>query len=162
MDDKSVKKTQKPEATEDTKVMHDFDAKGMSSQFSMKFVLILLVVAILGIGTGYLLSGSGSGNGKTGLTALTGSSAVKGKIYGDGDTKIFKDPAEGVLKEGGIDGEGSFHLVRDGGEDQYVYLTSSLVDLSEFEGKKVKVWGQTFEGQKAGWLMDVGRLQVLE
>lgn len=162
MDDKSVKNTQKPVAPEDTKVMHDFDAKGSSSQFSMKFVVILLVVAILGIGTGYLLSGSRSGGSKGGLTALSGSNAVKGKTYGDGDIKIFKDTAEGKMTEGGIEGEGSFHLVRGGGEDQYVYLTSSLVDLSEFEGKKVKVWGQTFEGQKAGWLMDVGRLQVLE
>ena len=160
MEDKSANKTQKPDNAEDTKVMHEFDAKGTSSQFSMKFVAILVIVAILGIGTGYLIAGSGS-SGKGGLTALT-SKAEKNKTYGDGDTKIFKDTAEGKMTEGGIDGEGQYHLVRKGGEDQYVYLTSSLVDLSEFEGKKVKVWGQTFEGQKAGWLMDVGRLQVLE
>ena len=27
---------------------------------------------------------------------------------------------------------------------------------------KVKVWGETFKGQTAGWLMDVGRVQVVE
>ena len=161
MEDKSVKKTPIPEITEEKKVMHDFDVKDNSSQFSMKFIAILLVVSVLGLGTGYVLAGQG--NGEKGIASkLTGSNAVKGKTYGDGDTKIFKDTAEGVLTEGGIEGEGQFHLVRVGGEDQYVYLTSSIVDLSEFDGKKVKVWGQTFEGQKAGWLMDVGRLQVLE
>jgi hypothetical protein len=29
-------------------------------------------------------------------------------------------------------------------------------------GKKVQVWGETFKGQKAGWLMDVGRIKALE
>jgi hypothetical protein len=29
-------------------------------------------------------------------------------------------------------------------------------------GKKVRVYGQTFAGQKAGWLMDVGYIEVLE
>lgn len=162
MEEKGVKPTKKLEVTEDEKVMHDFDAKGKSSQFSMKFIAILLVVAVLGLGTGYMLASSGSGGGKSITSKLTGSSAEKGKTYGDGDPKIFKDTAEGVMTEGGIDGEGQYHLVRDGGEDQYVYLTSSSIDLSEFEGKTVKVWGQTFEGQKAGWLMDVGRLQVVE
>jgi len=78
------------------------------------------------------------------------------------DKKIFKDKAEGVLKEGGIDGEGNFHLERPGGPSQNVYLTSSTVDLSLYLGKKVRVFGQTFAGQKAGWLMDVGYVEVLE
>ncbi len=78
------------------------------------------------------------------------------------DEKRFPDKAEGILKEGGIDGEGSFHLVRPGGESQNVYLTSSTVDLSEFLGKKVRVWGETFKGEKAGWLMDVGYIEVIE
>ncbi len=78
------------------------------------------------------------------------------------DEKRFPDKAEGVLKEGGIDGEGNFHLVRPGGESQNVYLTSSTVDLSEFLGKKVRVWGETFKGEKAGWLMDVGYIEVIE
>ena len=162
MDDKISKSAPEKAVPKSDNIMHDFDKSGLSSQFSMKFIAILLVVAVLGIATGYLLSGSGSGSGKGKIGAITGSNAEKGKTYGDGDQKIFKDPAEGVMTEGGIEGEGQYHLVREGGEDQYVYLTSSLVDLSEFEGKKVKVWGQTFEGQKAGWLMDVGRLEVLE
>jgi len=78
------------------------------------------------------------------------------------DKKTFKDSAEGILREGGIDGEGNFHLERSGGESQNAYLTSSTVDLSGYVGKKVKVWGQTFSGQKAGWLMDVGSVEIIK
>jgi len=76
------------------------------------------------------------------------------------DKKTFKDSAEGIMKEGGMEGEGNFHLERPGGISQNAYLTSSTVDLSKYIGKKVKVWGQTFTGQKAGWLMDVGLIEI--
>ncbi len=76
------------------------------------------------------------------------------------DKAVFKDKATGILKKGGIDGEGSFHLERPGGESQNVYLTSSTVDLTQFVGKKVEVWGKTYKAKKAGWLMDVGYIEV--
>lgn len=79
---------------------------------------------------------------------------------GINDTKRFPDAATGILKEGGIDGEGSFHLERPGGKSQNVYLTSSIVDLSKFLNKKIKVQGETFEAQTAGWLMDVGYVEL--
>jgi hypothetical protein len=82
-------------------------------------------------------------------------------VVGVEDTETFKDTAEGKLEKGGLNGEGSHHLVRPGGESQTVYLTSSIVDLDKFVGSKVKIWGETFAAQKAGWLMDVGRLEVL-
>ena len=69
--------------------------------------------------------------------------------------------AEGTLKKGGIQDEGQFHLVRPGGDSQNVYLTSSIVDLSKFVDKKIKVWGQTQKARVAGWLMDVGKVEVL-
>ena len=65
------------------------------------------------------------------------------------------------MKEGGADGEGAFHLERTGGVSQNVYLTSAIVDLSKYVNKKIKVWGQTQKAQTAGWLMDVGRIEVL-
>ena len=74
--------------------------------------------------------------------------------------KTFKDSAEGIMREGGIDGEGNFHLERPGGLSQNVYLTSTTVDLSDYIGKKVKVWGQTFQADKAGWLMDIGSVEM--
>ena len=78
------------------------------------------------------------------------------------DEKTFKDTAEGTLQEGGISGEGTHHLVRPGGDSQNVYLTSTVIDLQSFVGKKVQVWGQTVSARKAGWLMDVGKVKVLE
>ena len=84
------------------------------------------------------------------------------EIVGVKGKKNFKDQAEGVLKKGGIEGEGSHHLERPGGDSQNVYLTSSTVDLSQFENKKVRVHGETSTAQTAGWLMDVGLVEVLE
>lgn len=142
-------------------IMHDLSSK---QEVSMKnTVIILVIVAFLGVGTGFALSKTGAGLGilPGSSSSTTAGGIQKGKIFGSNDTKTFKDVAEGVLKDGGIDGEGQYHLERPGGVSQNVYMTSSLVDLSEFKGKKVKVWGETQKAQKAGWLMDVGRIQVL-
>lgn len=127
----------------------------------MKLVIFLIIAAFLGIGTGYFVSHNKSVVNPGGLISEVTSSVSKGTVVGTDDTKTFKDTAEGVLKKGGINGEGQFHLVRPGGESQNVYLTSSLVDLSKFIDRKVKIWGQTQKAQKVGWLMDVGRLEVL-
>ena len=116
------------------------------------FVLFFLVL-IVGVAAGFLLS-----NFKTGLTKT---SKTTEKSAGIIDKKTFKDKAEGILKEGGIDGEGNFHLERPGGVSQNVYLTSTTVDLSQYVNKKVRAWGQTFQAQKAGWLMDVGYIELI-
>jgi hypothetical protein len=84
-----------------------------------------------------------------------------GDVFGIKDDQTFKDSAEGYLAAGGADGEGSHSLLREGGVSQTVYLTSSITDLDKLVGMQVKVWGETFKGQKAGWLMDVGRVQVI-
>lgn len=81
---------------------------------------------------------------------------------GSTDTKTFRDQATGTLESGGLNGEGTHRLVRDGGPSQTVYLISSVVDLETFIGKKVQVWGETIRGQKAAWLMDVGRVKLIE
>lgn len=143
-------------------VMHEFQEQN-SSIFSVTLIIVLILVSIFGIGTGYLLS---KNKGKIVANPLNiggdSSSIAKGTVVGSDDLKTFKDLAEGDLKKGGIDDEGQYHLVRPGGESQNVYLTSSTLDLSSFLGKKVKVWGETQKAKKAGWLMDVGRLEVLE
>ncbi len=125
-------------------------------------IALFIILAVLGVGTGFLLSQTkGSSLIKLPASPLSKTGGSKGQIVGSADEKTFKDSVEGKLVEGGIEGEGAFHLERPGGESQNVYLTSSVVDLSAFVGKKVKVWGETFSAEKAGWLMDVGRLQVL-
>ncbi len=86
----------------------------------------------------------------------------EGDIFGSPNEDDFKDNAQGILQDGGIGNEGSHHLVRPGGVSQNVYLTSSVTDLSKFIGMEVEVWGETFAGEQAGWLMDVGRVKVLD
>lgn len=130
---------------------------------------VLLVMLVLGVGTGFAvaqMTSAGSGaqvSATQDKTAEEVQNAVKvGATFGVADSKSFKDEVEGVLIKGGLAGEGSHTLLREGGKSQNVYLTSSVVDLDQFEGMKVKVLGETFKGQKAGWLMDVGRLEVVE
>ena len=120
---------------------------------------ISLIVVLLGIGLGYLLSGSGKT--KSANVQVPGAVNTKNEA-GVADEKSFPDSAEGILEEGGINGEGTHHLVRGIGPSQYAYLTSTVIDLSAFTGKKVQVWGQTIAGKKAGWLMDVGKVKVIE
>lgn len=136
---------------------------GSNSIFTKSLFIYLIIAVVLGGITGYLLSGKKSGSGNALTSSSVNSSGIsKGTIVGSNDTKTFKDTASGALKGGGINGEGQFHLVRPGGDSQNVYLVSSSVDLSKFIGKKIKVWGQTQTAQYAGWLMDVGRVEVAE
>jgi len=128
------------------------------------FLLPLIVVCLIvggGILTGYLLA-SRAGGGTVSTKGIAPGTELKGKEFGTADTGTFKDTAVGMLEKGGIDGEGTHKLVREGGPSQTAYLTSSIIDLDPLVGKKVQVWGETFKGQKAGWLMDVGRVKVLE
>jgi len=90
------------------------------------------------------------------------SSVKVGDVFGSKDQESFRDSATGIIQPGGIDGEGSHHLERGNDESQWVYLTSSVVDLDLFLTTEVELWGETFQGKKAGWLMDVGRLKVLK
>ncbi len=151
------------ETSTDQPLIKNFDKNAMKSKYSPKIVGALILVVVLGIMTGFFLSGSIGGQNSASKTnnILNLSSAPKGTVVGSKDTKTFKDVVEGKLKEGGIDGEGAFHLERPGGESQNVYLTSSIVDLSQFVSRKIKVWGETQKAQHAGWLMDVGRVEVL-
>lgn len=128
-------------------------------------ILVIVLAIVLGGATGYfgskVMAGTGVGPGASSTDSVEEKDA-SGSITKAGvkNTKEFKDTAEGTLREGGFEGEGSFHLERPGGESQNVYLTSSTVDLSQFVGKKVSVLGKTFEAEKAGWLMDVGYIEV--
>jgi len=137
--------------------------ENMNSIFTKNLFIFLIVAAILGGITGYVM---GAKRGDVGSTLTSGSvdasKITKGTVVGSNDTKTFKDTTSGTLKNGGINGEGQFHLVRPGGDSQNVYLVSSSVDLSKFVGKKIKIWGQTQTAQYAGWLMDVGRVEVME
>jgi len=137
-------------------LIHQIDSPQEKSSISYgSFFIFVALATILGTFLGF---------GLTKIFKKTPSKTTiskSEKAVGVADKKTFKDQVEGILREGGIDGEGNFHLERPGGESQNVYLTSTTVDLSPFVGKKVRVWGQTFSGEKAGWLMDVGLVEIL-
>jgi len=128
---------------------------------------IILAIVVAGTITGYFLSsrrgGLPSGPEVT-KTLEEGVEVVSGpQEVGIKDVRVFRDTAEGKVQinDGSLVAEGSHKLIRPGGESQTAYLTSSVVDLSLFIGKCVQVWGETFEGEKAAWLMDVGRVKLL-
>ncbi len=156
------------EKKESSSLMHDFNgtkatpsAKSQNKESNpMKYISIFVVVILLGVATGYAVAHMNGGTASKKAAGAPTYSVTSGKTFGVSDTTDFPDTAEGSLKEGGIEGEGAFHLVRPGGDDQNVYLTSSAVDLSQFVGKDIKVWGKTQAAQYAGWLMDVGKVQV--
>jgi len=167
--------TQSNEQKEDVSVIRPLDggsspsspsfssrSGGMSAAtYSTKAIVIIFALAVfIGVGSGFgLAQVSGSSPSTSSEDEATGSVKTE-KSAGVKDEDRFPDQAEGKLVEGGIEGEGSFHLERPGGESQNVYMTSSIVDLSNYVGKKVTVWGETFEGQKAGWLMDIGYIEL--
>ncbi|MBI5123219.1 hypothetical protein HZA75_05160 [Candidatus Roizmanbacteria bacterium] len=139
---------------ENNNLIHTLEIKEIKGMSYITFFTFIAVAVVVGVVLGF---GFTKLNKKT-----TSSNRAKTTIQSAGvvDKKAFKDSAEGVLSEGGIDGEGNFHLERPGGVSQNVYLTSTTVDLSNYIGKKVKVWGQTFQAEKAGWLMDVGSVEM--
>lgn len=139
----------------DPVLIHDLDGEGKQETLTYpRFFTFLGMAIVAGVIVGFVVAKFQKNIKLGGATKLQ-------KTAGIADKKTFKDKAEGVLKEGGVDGEGNFHLERPGGESQNVYLTSTTVDLSQYIGKKVRVWGETFKAEKAGWLMDVGLVELL-
>jgi len=131
-------------------------------------IIAILLAVSAGVATGfgtYRLSSQGEnglGLGSDNIEKVATGQVRNGDVFGSQDTSIFKDQAEGYLEKGGIDGEGSHKLLRPGGITQTVYLTSSVTDLDKLSDMQVRVWGETFKGQQAGWLMDVGRVEVID
>jgi hypothetical protein len=120
------------------------------------YILGAFLVVLIGVGTAWMIFG---GMNRSSSVAAPGTKVTSTEV-GTLDPKVKYDTAIGTVAEGGIGNEGAFHLVRDGGPSKYVYLTSSVVDLRSFIGKKVEIWGQTLASKKAGWLMDVAKVKI--
>ncbi|MBI3576747.1 hypothetical protein HY086_01770 [Candidatus Gottesmanbacteria bacterium] len=148
-------KVPKPEMEEEETLVKPVEEK-LSMKIPPMVLGVYVVLIALGVGTGYLLSHVGPAAGGKPTMIKTA------KTVGLSDTKTFKDSAEGVIQKGGVDGEGTHQLVREGGPSQTAFLISSVVDLDEYVGKKVRLWGETFAAKKASWLMDVGKIELLE
>ena len=133
---------------------------------SNKFIMIagVILVILVGLGVGFFVSGK-KATGTMGPKITSGPAIiVAANEAGVKDPSTIKDvtTATGILKEGGIKGEGKYHLEREGGITQTVYLNSTTVDISPFVDKKVQVWGQTQASQHANWFMDVVKIKVVE
>ncbi|MEA2056448.1 MAG: hypothetical protein U9O78_01885 [Patescibacteria group bacterium] len=184
LDEKEVKKTEKKNAVDVEKTLrHNQNSKPSTSlkQLNLEeeekskdmkkakpvLIVICTVAVIAGSATGigsYRLFNRSSAAQKEengAIQQVAGNKVKEGDIFGIQDDEAFKDHASGYLKAGGINGEGSHSLLRPGGESQTVYLTSSVTDLDKLVGMEIKIWGETFKGQKAGWLMDVGKVKVI-
>ncbi len=127
--------------------------------FNKIFVAVLIMAILIGAGTGFALAATGKND-----TELTSTLSQQGSPkQAQQDTKTFRDFAKGKIakksdpKPGQEYGEGTHTLVREAAVP--VALTSSVVDLNKYEGKKVKVFGETQKAVKEGWLMDVGRVE---
>ncbi len=127
-----------------------------------KILPVLVIIVIIGLGI---------------FTGLVASSRTKNKAIGTSLPKdqnlspeqkqsvqtVTRDTAEGVIQKNDKfeeTAQGQWKLIRPGGESQTAYLTSSFLDLDQYVGKKVKVYGETLGSQKVGWLMDVAKVEV--
>lgn len=125
-------------------------------------IIIVVIVVSLGIISGLLLSSKSKISQSSGEGALSEENLSGEQKQSFNQT--FRDQAEGVIeKNDDLDkyAQGTHKLIRPGGEDQTAYLTSSVLDLDEYNGKKVKVFGETFGSSQVGWLMDVGKVEVV-
>ena len=167
MDDLKQINLSEPTINEDTQME---DRVMEPAKKSKTMPMIITAGILLGLVTGFfiaqkqlLLANGGASLTTLSTQELTSATNVKvGDVFGSADEKTFRDQAEGILMAGGIDGEGSHHIERGANKTQWVYITSSVVDLDLLVGDKVTIWGETNQGKKAGWLMDVGRLKVQE
>lgn len=127
------------------------------SGFNKSFIVVLILSIILGITSGYFLS-----NNRSKFASIQAPVGQEAKLPQQ-DTRTFRDFAEGTIrlkpepKDSEEYTEGTHLLERDGASP--VTLTSSVVDLSKYEGKKVKIFGETQKALTSGWLMDVGKIE---
>lgn len=131
-------------------------------------ILPFVIIAVLAITAGFWISrifptqtAVSLSDTTSGAQATNKSNLKVGVLYGDLNS-TFKDSAIGTIEKGSINGVGTHILNRPGGADQRASLTSSVLDLDLFVGKKVEVKGETNSSSKTGWLMDVGSIKILE
>lgn len=141
-----------------------------STPLSKPILFILIILALsMGFFATRFIPGSSNNVSKlvnntliTNPELITDSSKIEtNKLYGN-LSKAFTDSATGTLEKGSINGEGTHILNRPGGSTQRASLTSSVVDLDLFVGKKVEVKGQTNASTKTSWLLDVGTIKIIE
>ena len=125
---------------------------------------IVLVIVGLGIFTGLVLTSVQKAKAQT-QQAVSIQEEELSPEQQQSFAQTFRDEAEGTIeKNDDFDtyAQGPWKLIRPGGESQTAYLTSSVMDLDEYIGKKVKVYGETFGSGQVAWLMDVGKVEEIK
>lgn len=144
-----------------TTILRAVPPQGSSFSKFLPFIIIILVVAA-GIFSGLIASS------RTKAKASQSASVVEEELSGpqkESFSQTFRDQAEGTIEKNDKPdkyAQGTHKLLRPGGESQTAYLTSSVLDLDQYVGKKVKVSGETFGSSQVGWLMDVGKVEINE
>ncbi|MBI1864064.1 hypothetical protein HYS03_02545, partial [Candidatus Woesebacteria bacterium] len=99
-----------PQSIQNSPIVQKFSDSNKKNLYITVFAILIILA---GIASGFFLSNLK----KRPSSKLAAPSAIQTKNeVGITDEKTFKDSAEGVLKEGGIEGEGMFHLERPGGD----------------------------------------------
>lgn len=141
------------------------DKKPMTKGQKKKFIIFIIVAIVAGTLTGYgstqLNKKNNLDEGNVAQVAGEIETIKAGDFFGVTDEATFADSAQGYLEKGGINGEGSHRLLREGGANQTITLTSSVTELDDFVGMEIKVWGETNKAQASGWFMDVGRVEII-
>ncbi len=128
----------------------------------LKITALFALIIVMGVGTGYSLAT------KLPLTKNSEGSKIQsssGKEVGIKDEKTFRDCSQGELQANDLSdkkAEGTHKLIREGGPSQTLYMTSSVLPLDDYIGKKVEVCGETLQSKKVPWFMDVGKLKLLQ
>ncbi len=136
-------------------------AKGSISKIFPALLVLIIVAA--GIFSGLVFS-SRSKSVKTQASTQSDQQEVTEETK-KSFSQTFKDESEGTIeKNDDLDkySQGTHKLIRPGGESQTAYLTSTVLSLDVYVGKKVKVYGETFGSSQVGWLMDVGKVEEIK
>ena len=156
---------EQPESQSPVKDFSNSEGSFLKSVVAPALIIVSLILA--GGVSGYFLSGQTELTGTVVGSKSEGGEKSSGKVpkeAGISNPSVYKDQAQGRVEANTNKDvpEGSHKLVRPGGEDQTAYLTSAVLDLDQFLGECVEIWGQTYAAQKAGWLMEVGQVKLLD
>lgn len=131
------------------------------SRLPLKGLFVFLLIILSGVASGYFMATTTSAGSPD---VAPGGTKSAGEV-GVSDDTTFRDCAKGTVEANDLTdtkSEGSHKLIRDGGPSQTVYMTSSVLALDDYVGKKVEVCGETNDSKKVSWFMDVGRLKLLQ
>jgi len=152
-----------PQAVPQAQTLKKAPSRVPTSKFKkfLPFILIIVIVTA-GIFSGLVFS-SRSKSSQLPSGSIANEESLSPEVQ-ESFNQTFRDEAEGTIErndEKDKYAQGTHKLIRPGGESQTAYLTSSTLDLDDYNGKKVKVFGETFGSSQVGWLMDVGKVEVV-